>query len=113
MANLSRNIEVKKQFTDCIVKTTITAYVDSELNFKITEISMDTESDCIIFYSDTFPKNKLFHPKWKKLNELDKNVLEYFNDVFSDELTLSDLTDSKEELFEGTLDALESIKILG
>ena len=79
-----------KEFSDSIVTTIIEADVNSELDFKITSIELQTQYGDII---SEWSKNG----KGPKIKELRLEIFEYFDNEFANSLDISDWINAKND----------------
>jgi hypothetical protein len=81
---------VIKEFSDSIVTTIIEADVNSELDFEITSIELQTQyGDIILEWS----KNG----KGPKIKDLRLEIFEYFDNEFANSLDISDWINAKND----------------
>lgn len=81
---------VIKEFSDSIVTTIIEADVNSELDFEITSIELQTQYGDII---SEWSKNG----KGPKIKELRLEIFEYFDNEFANSLDISDWINAKND----------------
>jgi len=82
--------KVIKEFSDSIVTTIIEADVNSELNFEITSIELQTQYGDII---SKWSKNG----KGLKIKDLRLEIFEYFDNEFANSLDISDWINAKND----------------
>jgi hypothetical protein len=81
---------VIKEFSDSIVTTIIEADVNSELDFEITSIELQTQYGDII---SEWSKNG----KGPKIKDLRLEIFEYFDNEFANSLDISDWINAKND----------------
>jgi hypothetical protein len=81
---------VIKEFSDSIVTTIIEANVNSELDFEITSIELQTQYGDII---SEWSKNG----KGPKIKDLRLEIFEYFDNEFANSLDISDWINAKND----------------
>ena len=81
---------VIKEFSDSIVTTIIEADVNSELDFEITSIELQTQYGDII---SEWSKNG----KAPKIKDLRLEIFEYFDNKFANSLDISDWINAKND----------------
>jgi hypothetical protein len=81
---------VIKEFSDSIVTTIIEANVNSELDFEITSIELQTNYGDII---SEWSKNG----KGPKIKDLRLEIFEYFDNEFANSLDISDWINAKND----------------
>lgn len=79
-----------KEFSDSIVTTIIEADVNSELDFEITSIELQTQYGDII---SEWSKNG----KGPKIKDLRLEIFEYFDNEFANSLDISDWINAKND----------------
>jgi hypothetical protein len=79
-----------KEFSDSIVTTIIEANVNSELDFEITSIELQTQYGDII---SEWSKNG----KGPKIKDLRLEIFEYFDNEFANSLDISDWINAKND----------------
>jgi hypothetical protein len=82
--------KVVKEFSDSIVTTIIEADVNSELDFEITSIELQTQYGDII---SEWSKNG----KGPKIKDLRLEIFEYFDNEFANSLDISDWINAKND----------------
>jgi hypothetical protein len=82
--------KVIKEFSDSIVTTIIEADVNSELDFEITSIELQTNYGDII---SEWSKNG----KGPKIKDLRLEIFEYFDNEFANSLDISDWINAKND----------------
>jgi hypothetical protein len=82
--------KVIKEFSDSIVTTIIEADVNSELDFEITSIELQTQYGDII---SEWSKNG----KGPKIKDLRLEIFEYFDNEFANNLDISDWINAKND----------------
>jgi hypothetical protein len=82
--------KVIKEFSDSIVTTIIEADVNSELDFEITSIELQTQYGDII---SEWSKNG----KGPKIKDLRLEIFEYFDNEFANSLDISDWINAKND----------------
>lgn len=84
--------KVIKEFEDGIVNTIITADVNSELEYEITAIDLQTN------YGDTISYWSVKSHTGHRIKDLDPQILEYFENEFSESIDISDWINAKDNI---------------